>query len=231
MAEITKNNYLVVPDDFEGYPLHLFCLAKHYEDDVGRVLIPSGLIQDRIERMARDVVEDLSDKEHVIALCVLKGGFRFFSDLINKIQSISQNSGRSLPMSHDFIRLKSYADDQSTGKVQVVGGDDLSKLAGKDILIVEDIIDTGNTMLKLLDVLKQHKPASINVISLLLKRTPKSVGYKPDYIGFEIPDKFVVGYALDYNEYFRDLNHICAINEHGKKKYSVESIQRLSVRD
>merc|ERR1712004_27075 len=231
MAEKKDKNYLVIPDDFEGYPLHMFCLAKHYQDDVGSVLIPSGLIQDRIEKLARDVVEDMNDKQRVIALCVLKGGFRFFSDLINKINSISQASDRSLPLSLDFIRLKSYADDTSTGQVQVVGGDDLSRLAGKDILIVEDIVDTGNTMLKLLATLEKLKPASIKVISLLLKRTPKSVGYKPDYTGFEIPDKFVVGYALDYNEYFRDMSHICIINDVGKKKYALSSMRTLSVHE
>lgn len=77
-------------------------------------------------------------------------------------------------------------------------------------------------MKKLLNTLTKFKPASIKVASLLVKRTPRSTGYRPDYIGFEIPDKFVVGYALDYNEYFRDLNHICIISETGKKKYAVQ---------
>lgn len=80
--------------------------------------------------------------------------------------------------------------------------------------------DTGGTMIKLLNTLKKYELKSVQVASLLVKRTPLSVGYKPDYTGFEIPNDFVVGYALDYNEYFRDLGHICVINEAGKKKYA-----------
>nr|KAF6435577.1 hypoxanthine phosphoribosyltransferase 1 [Rousettus aegyptiacus] len=86
-------------------------------------------------------------------------------------------------------------------------------------LFLKDIIDTGKTMQTLLSLVKQHNPKMVKVASLLVKRTPRSVGYRPDFVGFEIPDKFVVGYALDYNEYFRDLNHVCVISETGKAKY------------
>ena len=102
--------------------------------------------------------------------------------------------------------------------------DHLSILKGKNILIVEDIIDTGRTMQRLLATLAKYEPKSVTVACLLRKRTPLSDGYAPHHVGFEIPDKFVVGYALDYNEYFRDLDHICAINDHGKEKYSAENL-------
>lgn len=82
------------------------------------------------------------------------------------------------------------------------------------------IADTGGTMVKLLNTLETYKPRSIRVASLLVKRTPLSCGFRPNYTGFEIPNHFVIGYALDYNEYFRDLQHICVINESGKKKYA-----------
>ena len=101
----------------------------------------------------------------------------------------------------------------------MIGGDDLSTLTGKNVLIVEDIIDTGKTMQALLSLVKRHNPKMVKVASLLVKRTPRSVSYRPDFVGFEIPDKFVVGYALDYNEHFRDLNHVCVISETGKAKY------------
>jgi len=120
----------------------------------------------------------------------------------------------------DFIRLKSYHNTESVGEVQILGGDDLSGIVGKNVLIVEDIVDTGKTMVKLLSILEKFKPKNIKCCSLLVKRTPHSNGYVPDYVGFAIPDSFVVGYALDYNEYFRDLDHICVINEHGKKSYA-----------
>jgi hypoxanthine phosphoribosyltransferase len=96
------------------------------------------------------------------------------------------------------------------------------------LLIVEDIVDTGHTMVALIDLLKQYEPNSIKVCSLLLKRTARSQGYVPDFVGFSIPDEFVIGYGLDYNgelsltaEMFRDLNQICIINENGKKKYAI----------
>lgn len=209
-----------IPDNYEGYSLEMFCLPKHYENDVESILIPKGLINDRTERLARNICRDVG-RGPLVGLCVLKGGYQFFGDLMDYIRTINANGEQSMQMSVDFIRLKSYEDDQSSGEVRVIGSDDLSSLSGKHVLVVEDIVDTGATMQKLLNTLNKFKPASIKVASLLVKRTLKSNGYRPDYIGFEIPDKFVVGYALDYNEYFRDLNHICVINDNGKKKYSI----------
>lgn len=94
----------------------------------------------------------------------------------------------------------------------------------QNLLIVEDIIDTGATMVQLLKKLETFAPKSVKVTSLLIKKTPKSNGYIPDYVGFSIPDEFVVGYALDYNEYFRDLDHICVISVSSQKKHVMESL-------
>ncbi|CAM4613747.1 unnamed protein product [Leuciscus chuanchicus] len=187
---------IVISDEEQGYDLDLFCIPKHYASDLERVYIPHGLIMDRTERLARDILKDMGG-HHIVALCVLKGGYKFFADLLDYIKALNRNSDRSIPMTVDFIRLKSY----------------------QNVLIVEDIIDTGKTMKTLLELLKQFNPKMVKVASLLVKRTPRSVGYRPDFVGFEVPDKFVVGYALDYNEYFRDLNHICVISETGKEKY------------
>ncbi|XP_060553693.1 hypoxanthine-guanine phosphoribosyltransferase-like [Ruditapes philippinarum] len=216
---MSSNDNIVIDDNYDGYRLELFCIPKHYEEDLENILIPSGLITDRIERLARDITQEFND-EGLVALCVLKGGYKFFTDLLDRIKMLNRNTEKSIPLAVDFIRLKSYVDDKQSGKIEVIGGDNLENLKGKNVLIVEDIIDTGRTMMKLLDILKSVKPKTVRVASLLVKRTERSIGYKPDYAGFEIPDLFVVGYALDYNEYFRDLNHICVINEHGKKKYS-----------
>ncbi|XP_020935162.1 hypoxanthine-guanine phosphoribosyltransferase isoform X1 [Sus scrofa] len=209
---------ITISDDEPGYDLDLFCIPNHYAEDLEKVFIPHGLIMDRTERLARDVMKEMGG-HHIVALCVLKGGYKFFADLLDYIKALNRNSDRSIPMTVDFIRLKSYCNDQSTGDIKVIGGDDLSTLTGKNVLIVEDIIDTGKTMQTLLSLVKQHNPKMVKVASLLVKRTPRSVGYRPDFVGFEIPDKFVVGYALDYNEYFRDLNHVCVISETGKAKY------------
>ncbi|KAJ3597095.1 hypothetical protein NHX12_003495 [Muraenolepis orangiensis] len=213
-------SYLQIADDEKGYGLELFCVPKHYENDLERVIIPHGLIMDRTERLARDIIRDMGG-HHIVALCVLKGGYKFFADLLDYIKVLNQNSDQSVPLTVDFIRLKSYCNDQSTDTVKVIGGDDLSSLTGKSVLIVEDIVETGRTMQKLLSLLSECNPTMVKVVSLLVKRTPRSLGYRPDYIGFEVPDDFLVGYALDYNEYFRDLNHICVLNEEAKEKYKV----------
>ncbi|XP_029309163.1 LOW QUALITY PROTEIN: phosphoribosyltransferase domain-containing protein 1b [Cottoperca gobio] len=111
--------------------------------------------------------------------------------------------------------------DQSTEDVHIVGAEDLSFLAGKNVLIVEAIVGTGKTMKTLLKHVEAFGPKMIKVAGLLVKRVPHNSACLPDYVGFEIPDQFVVGYALDYNEYFRDLNHICVISESGKTKYKI----------
>ncbi|ROJ64715.1 Hypoxanthine-guanine phosphoribosyltransferase [Anabarilius grahami] len=191
--------YLEIADDSKGHELSLFCVPKHYEEDLDSVIIPNGLIKDRTERLARDIVRDMGG-HHIVALCVLKGGYKFFADLMDYIKTLNQNSDKSVPLTVDFIRLKSYSNDQSTNCVKVIGGDELSALSGKDI------VETGRTMETLLKLLNECHPKMVKVVSLLVKRTPRSSGYRPDYIGFEVPDKFLVGYALDYNEYFRDLS-------------------------
>ncbi|XP_028665645.1 hypoxanthine phosphoribosyltransferase 1, like isoform X1 [Erpetoichthys calabaricus] len=209
---------LRIPDDEKGHDLNMFCIPKHYEDDLERVFIPHGLIMDRTERLARDIMQDMGG-HHIVALCVLKGGYKFFADLLDYIKALNQNRDTSVPLTVDFIRLKSYHSEESTNKVAVIGAEELCSLSKKNVLIVEDIVETGRTMMTLLPLLEAHNPKMVKVVSLLVKRTPKSLGYKPDYIGFEIPDKFLVGYALDYNEYFRDLSHICVLNENARQKY------------
>jgi len=221
-----NKDFISVPDDFQGYSLDLFNIPSHYKKTLETVLIPAGLLEDRTEKLAYDIfqhyVKVLPAGESILALCTLKGAYRFFGDLLKKMEKINSFSpDASVPVKMDFIRLKSYENDESTGEVKVVGGDNLKRLKGKHVLIVEDIVDTGKTMVKLLEILKQVEPASVKVASLALKRTPKSIGYVPDYVGFEVPDKFIVGCAFDYNESFRDLNHVCVINDYGKKCYAL----------
>ncbi|XP_012914394.1 phosphoribosyltransferase domain-containing protein 1 isoform X3 [Mustela lutreola] len=189
---------VVIMDDWPGYDLNLFTYPQHYYGDLEYVLIPHGIIVDRTERLAKDIMKDIGYCD-IMILCVLKGGYKFCADLVEHLKNISRNSDRFVSMKVDFIRLKSY----------------------RNVLIVEDVVGTGKTMRALLSSIEKYKPNMVKVASLLVKRTPRSDGFRPDYVGFEIPNLFVVGYALDYNEYFRDLNHICVINEHGKEKYRV----------
>eukprot|EP00045_Choanoeca_perplexa_P016610 m.225455 g.225455 ORF g.225455 m.225455 type:complete len:240 (-) comp17308_c0_seq3:3834-4553(-) len=210
--------FVVINDGFEGYSTDTFTIPQHYQDSLERILLPHGVIMDRVSKMARDIVEDFGS-EPLTCLCVLKGGHQFFADLFDKIKQLNESAPKSLPLRVDFIRAKSYEDDHSTGKVQIIGGDNMQTLKGCNVLIVEDMIDTGKTMIKLLSTLRDYQPKSLKVASLFVKRTPLSNGYKPHYIGFEVPNHFVVGYALDYNEHFRDLAHVAILNDHGKDKY------------
>ncbi|XP_029004829.2 phosphoribosyltransferase domain-containing protein 1 isoform X2 [Betta splendens] len=188
---------IVIEDDWPGYSLDLFTYPEHYHTDIECVYIPHGVIMDRIERLARYVMQDFGDN-NIMVLCVLKGGYKFCSDLVESIKN-----------------------DQSTEDLHIIGSRDLSFLRGKSVLIVEAIVDTGKTMKALLKHVETFEPKMVKVAGLLVKRVPHMAEGLTDYVGFEIPNHFVVGYALDYNEYFRDLNHICVISKTGKLKYKV----------
>ena len=117
------------------------------------------MIQDRIEKLGRDVFYDMlsCEREPLHALCVLKGGYKFFADMLDKVNSLNSNhSEGSVQVSVDFIRVKSYENDQSTGEINIIGLDKLDNLTGKNVLIVEDIIDTGATMRKLLNTISKY---------------------------------------------------------------------------
>ncbi|KAJ3096388.1 hypoxanthine phosphoribosyltransferase 1 [Phlyctochytrium planicorne] len=199
-----------------------FLIPSHYSEDVESVLIPHGLIRDRVEKLAHDIASDCSNP--VVACCVLKGASVFFADLMTNLKKLKNAQNKSIPLSFEFIKVKSYENDQSTGNVKIsLSEEELQNFRGKDLLIVEDIVDSGRTMVALINRLKQYEPARIKVVSLLLKKTTRSNNYIPDHVGFAIPDSFVVGYCLDYNEVYRDLDHICIISETGKVKYTVPS--------
>ena len=118
-------------------------------------------------------------------------------DFISNIFCSSLRNDRSLPMSLEFIRVRSYVNDRSTDQLDIIGLSDLNSLTNKHILIIEDIIDTGVTMVSLKKELEKFKPKTIHVVSLFTKRRKdKKCIFKPDYCGFEVPDHFIVGYAL-----------------------------------
>ncbi|GBN47358.1 Hypoxanthine-guanine phosphoribosyltransferase, partial [Araneus ventricosus] len=159
-----SNKYIVISEEDNGHPLETFCIPRHYTDDLDRVLVPCGLIHDRIERLARDIAQDYVDQPFT-ALCVLKGGYKFFADLLDKIkQYVRNSSGPTGVISVDFIRLKSYEGADSSGELKVMGIDNLMTLEGRNLLIVEDIIDTGLTMNNLLTLLQQFNPKSVKVV-------------------------------------------------------------------
>lgn len=199
-----------------------FLIPHHYLNSVESVLIPKGLVNDRVEKLAQDI-RDAYDGRTVHILCVLKGGSAFFHALVEHLRLFHKyNKCNYVPFTFDFIRVKSYEGTKSTGNVQISGAD-LAKFKGQSLLLVEDIIDTGKTMAKLVPMLQQYEPESVCVASLLEKRNPDNCGFVADFVGFNIPNKFVIGYCLDYNEVFRDLDHVCIINKAGIAKYALKS--------
>jgi hypoxanthine phosphoribosyltransferase len=164
------------------------------------ILLTADQIQTRVSQLALDIDRDAPAGVHLVG--VLKGGFVFLADLIRQIQ---------VPTSVDFIALASYGDGTtSSGEVQLVK--DLSlPIDGRPVVIVEDIVDTGRTLVYLQRLLRARRPASLRTACLLSKPSRREVDVPVEYIGFEIADCFAVGYGLDCAERFRNLPHIAVI--------------------
>jgi len=189
--QLTKSPPIFIPDSFEGYPISSFCLQHVPADDLSSVLIPGGLVKDRIERLGLDISFDLDKEEEFIFLCVLKGGFQFFNQLLEVVRQYHRfNADRSLEgtikgkarrIQAEFIRLVSYEDDTSVGSVRIIGLENLASLKGQNVLVVEDIIDSGLTMQTLVKALEKEQAKSVRVASLFYKRTAKNkINYVPD---------------------------------------------------
>ena len=171
--------------------------------DVFTPFISEQELNKRVKELGAEITADFKDKLPVF-IGVLNGASIFHSDLIRNVD---------LECEIDFFKLSSYGDDKiSSGKVKLVK--DLGcDVTGRNIIIVEDIVDTGLSIKFIEEMMAKHNPASMAVVSLLVK--PKSLRYnvKIDYIGFNIPDKFVIGYGLDYAQKYRNLRAIFAIND------------------
>lgn len=161
--------------------------------------IDSNVIETKVSDIANLINYDYKNKSPVI-LCVLKGSFMFFSDLIKKL---------TIDCSISFIQLKSYENTSSTGDVkEIVGLND--SIENKDVIIIEDIVDTGTTYNFLLNYLSKHNPSSLKIATLFFKSSIYLKKFKnpPDYFAFDIPNKFIVGYGLDYNQLGRNYSEI-----------------------
>jgi len=167
-----------------------------------KVLIRRAAIQKRVRQVAHQITRDFKG-ERVHLVGVLKGACIFLSDLVREI---------SLETSIDFIAVSSYGKGkQSSGQVRVLKDLD-SSIEGLNVVVVEDILDTGLTLSYLLRVLQQRKPKTLRVAALLDKPSRRIKNVKGDYIGFTIPDEFVVGYGLDYAERYRNLKDVCVLS-------------------
>lgn len=169
-------------------------------DELKEILAPSAIAK-RISELGEKITADYQGKP-IILIGVLKGAFIFMADLARYIK---------LPIQVDFVRLSSYSGADSSGRISFSKDIELD-ISGLDIIVVEDIIDTGHTIKYLIDVLKLHNPASVRICCLIDKKERRKVDVKADYIGFEIEKGFLVGYGLDYNEQYRHLPGIYQLN-------------------
>ena len=164
-------------------------------EGIVEVLISREKVEARIEELAKEIEKDYAGK-NLVCVGLLKGSVMFMSDLIKAID---------LDLRIDFMKVSSYGSGtDSTGVVKILKDVDVD-LAGKDVLIVEDIIDTGLTIVNVKDFLAKKNPNSIKVCTLLDKPSRRKVEVKGEYVGFEIPDEFVVGYGLDLDEKYRNI--------------------------
>ncbi len=169
-------------------------MEKHHV----KVLLTEEEVDKRIQELGDQISKDYEGKE-VHLVCVLKGGSFFMCELAKRI---------TVPVSLDFMSVSSYGGDtKSSGIVKIVKDLD-EPLAGKDVLVVEDIIDSGRTLSYLLEMLKDRKPASLKLCTLLDKPERRVVDVNIDYTAFQVPDEFVVGYGLDYDQKYRNLPYI-----------------------
>jgi len=168
-----------------------------------RILFTRAEIEAKVDKLAARIKRDYLDK-HPILICVLKGSFMFTADLIRRL---------NFPLEVEFVQLSSYGRSrESSGKIKVVRGLQ-SPIEGRDVLVIEDIVDTGITISFLLGYLRKKKPASLKLCALTDKPSRRQVPVTIDYLGFIVPDKFIVGYGLDWDEKFRYLPDICVLED------------------
>lgn len=166
------------------------------------VMLSAEEIEQRIRELAAEISRDYQGKS-LFLIGVLKGAVIFLSDLIRFI---------TVPLEIDFIAVSSYGSDTTSSGVVRIQKDLEQSLKGKDVLIVEDIVDTGLTLNYLYKNIQSRQPDSLKVVTLLDKPDRRKVDFNPDYCGFTIPDRFVIGYGLDYDENYRQLADICVLN-------------------
>ncbi len=172
-------------------------------DNIKEILLTEDMILHRVKELGLAVTADYRGKNPIL-IGVLKGAVLFIADLMRAVE---------IPVQYDFMAVCSYGNStKSSGTVKILKDLD-SDIEAKDIIIVEDIIDTGLTLQYLLNILKSRRPKSIKICALLDKSSKRIVNIQPDYSGFVIPDVFVVGYGLDYAEKYRNLPYIGVLKE------------------
>lgn len=174
------------------------------ERDVKEILLTEEQIRQRVKELGAQITEDYKNTNGLVVIGILKGASIFFSDLIREIK---------LPVEIDFMAVSSYQDSSVTsGEVKIIKDTSLS-MTMKNVLFVEDIIDTGFTMAKVKDIFLERGANSVKLCALTSKPDRRKIHIDIDYLGFEIPNKFIIGYGLDYAEKYRNLPYIGVLKE------------------
>jgi hypoxanthine phosphoribosyltransferase len=176
---------------------------QDYHEFLSEILIPEAKLKARVQALGEEISRDYKGQQ-ILAICILRGGVMFLTDLIRHIEPL---------VAIDFMGVSSYGvgSRQSNGQVRITL-DLTTSVAGKNVLIVEDIVDSGNTLNSVIELLHTRHPASIEVCTLLSKVSRREVDVPIKYCGFEIPDKFVFGYGLDMDEFYRNLPFIGVVD-------------------
>jgi hypoxanthine phosphoribosyltransferase len=184
---------------------------QDYKEFISEILIPEEKLKQRVKELGQEISRDYAGKK-ILAICILRGGVMFLTDLIRYIVP---------PVAIDFMGVSSYGvgTRSSNGEIRITL-DLTTSIVGKHVLIVEDIIDSGHTLSSVIELLRTRNPASLEVCTLLNKYSRREVNVPIKYCGFNIPDKFVFGYGLDMDEYYRNLPFIGVVD---LEKYEVES--------
>jgi len=169
------------------------------KDHVVDIMISEAEVMARVDALATDINQYFADTEKLVVIGLLRGSFVFIADLARRL---------TLPVEIDFIEASSYGDDITSSREVRILKDLRAPIEGLDVLVVEDIIDTGHTLSHVTKLLKARKPKRMEICTLLDKPTRREVGVDAAFIGFEIPDEFVVGYGIDYAQRNRNLPYI-----------------------
>ena len=169
------------------------------DQDIDHILVSEEQLREKVAELGARISRDYEGRD-LLMVSILKGGAVFMADLMRAV---------TIPCAIDFMVVSSYggANMESTGLVKIVKDLD-ADLSGKDVLIVEDILDTGITLSNLLPMLRLRNPRSVKLCTILSKPSRRKVDLEPDYLGFEVPDEFVVGYGLDFDEKYRNLHYV-----------------------
>ncbi len=178
---------------------------RDYHEFLDEILVPAEAVQKRVKELGAQISKDFQNSEQLVLICILRGGVMFLTDLMRAI---------TVPHAVEFMAVSSYGagNRESTGQVRITLDLNMN-IHDKDVLLVEDIIDSGRTLSSVLDLLAARRPRSLYVCTLLDKTERREVHVPVRYVGFSIPNKFVFGYGLDLDEHYRNLPFVGVVNE------------------